>query len=125
MPLKMVFLLLRSTVKSSQWPYLRPGYDLPEPIPANLLLSWGDFVEKYTLQPLVQIFYMYGQCMGDILDHNTLSVIKRLGLGVLGGFTGDGFLGSVNGCHELYDRALEKLGKDVLLGSTVRSASRT
>jgi hypothetical protein len=108
----------------SQWPYLRTGYELPDPIPADLLLSWGDFVEKYSLQALVPLWFLYGQCMGDMLDHTTLSVIKRLGLGVLEGFASAGFLGPVNGCHELYDKALERLGNDVLLGSTIKTASR-
>lgn len=30
-----------------KYPYLELGYDLPYPVPSDLLLSFGDFIDKY------------------------------------------------------------------------------
>jgi len=42
-------------------PYLTDGYDLPDPVPAELLLPWGQFVAQYGLESIGQIAFNFGQ----------------------------------------------------------------
>jgi hypothetical protein len=52
------------------------GYNIPEPIPEDLLMSWGDFLQKYYLGALAYDGFLQFQGMGDILAQPTLYVMK-------------------------------------------------
>lgn len=67
----------------AQYPYLEAGYDLPNPVPADLLLPFGDFVKKYAIQDAVQSLFAFAQGLGDLLAQPTLYVFKNFGLGIL------------------------------------------
>jgi hypothetical protein len=41
----------------AQYPYLSWTSDLPNPVPSDLYLSFGDFVKKYSLQDLAYTLY--------------------------------------------------------------------
>ncbi|HEX6755470.1 MAG TPA: FAD-dependent oxidoreductase [Mycobacteriales bacterium] len=109
----------------ARYPYLGTGYDLPDPVPADLLLPFGDFVRRYGLGDAVRTIAAFGQGLGDILRQPTLYVAKNFGLDVLTSLQ-TGFLTTArhrNG--ELYDRALAELGDAVLLRGRVIAADRT
>jgi hypothetical protein len=39
----------------AKYPYLETGFDLPSPIPPDLLLPFGEFVEKYNISGAVYV----------------------------------------------------------------------
>ena len=48
----------------AKYPYLETGFDLPDPLPADLLLPFGEFVEKYNLAALVPTLFRFIQGIG-------------------------------------------------------------
>ncbi|KAL3460017.1 hypothetical protein BJX64DRAFT_193464 [Aspergillus heterothallicus] len=108
-----------------QHPYLAEGWDLPDPVPEDLLLPFRDFIVRYDLGPAVEILTLYVQGLGDILDYPAVYVMKyfsfAVALGVQSGFTTSASM--ANG--RLYEAAQAELGDDVLLSSTVIVSDRT
>lgn len=108
-----------------KYPYLEAGFFLPDPVPPELLLPFGDFVEKYpAIKPAVSFLFTFAQGLGDLLRQPTIYVFKNFGPDVIGNFQ-NGFLTTVRGDNsELYEKATVELGKDVLLNSTVIATAR-
>jgi hypothetical protein len=107
-----------------QYPYLDYGFDLPNPIPPDLLLPFGDFVKKYSLNPLVPFAWIFAEGVGDILTIPTLYVIKAFGPNDILDLQ-TGFL--TTALHDnslLYSSAQAILGDDVLYSSTVLAVER-
>lgn len=87
-----------------------PGWNLPNPVPADLLIPFGDFVKKYKLDGAVPTINSYAQGFGDILSIPTLYILKYFGLSVLQGAQ-TGFLVTVRHDNsELYVKARAELG---------------
>ena len=108
----------------AKYPYLEAGYDLPQPVPADLLLPFGDIVKKYALQGAIPSVFNYGQGIGDLLALPTLYAFKLVGLGVLQNAKA-GFLTTAhNDNSQLYRSAQAFLGPDVLLSSHVLATDR-
>jgi hypothetical protein len=108
----------------AKYPYLEAGFDLPNPVPPDLLLPFGDFVKKYALDAAVNTIFNFGQGLGDLLKQPTLYVFKNFGLDILRNLQ-VGFL--TTGRHnnsELYEKARVELGADVLLRSRVVATDR-
>ena len=94
-----------------KYPFLNiPGWNLPDPIPADLLIPFGDFVKKYNLGGAVFTINSYAQGFGDILSIPTLYIVKYFGLSVLQGAQ-TGFLTTARHDNsELYEKARAELG---------------
>jgi len=108
----------------SQYAYLEAGFDLPDPIPADLLLPFGDFVKKYKLDAAVGTIFNFGQGLGDLLRQPTLYVFKNFGLDILRNLQ-VGFLTTArHNNSELYEAARTELGADALLRSRVIATDR-
>ena len=87
-----------------------PGWNVPDPLPADLLISFGEFVKKYHLDGAVPIINSYAQGFGDILSIPTLYIVKYFGLSVLQG-SQTGFLTTARQDNsELYEKARAELG---------------
>ena len=109
----------------AKYPYLEAGFDLPYPVPADLLLRFGDFIKKYNLQTLPPTLFYYVQGFGDLLQQYTLYVFKNWGLGVLQSLQ-TGFLTTARHDNsEIYVRARAELGQNVLLQSHVLATDRS
>jgi len=95
----------------AKYPFLNtPGWDLPDPVPADLLIPFGDFIKKYNLAGAAYTLNEYAQGFGDLLTIPSLYVLKYFGLSVLEGAQ-TGFLTTArhdNG--ELYEKARAELG---------------
>jgi hypothetical protein len=52
------------------------GYHIPEPVPEDLLMPWGDFLRKYDLGALAYDGFLQFQGLGNILAQPTLYVMK-------------------------------------------------
>jgi hypothetical protein len=105
----------------AKYPYLDTGFDLPNPVPTDLLLPFGDFVGKYNLSGLVNTIFEFNQGTGDFLSTTTLYVIKLFGLGVIQSLQ-TGFLTTARHDNsEIYEKAQANLSSSnsLLLSSQV------
>jgi hypothetical protein len=57
----------------SQYAYILEGYDLPDPVPEDLYLPFGAFVDKYNLSAAVPITYAVAQGTGSLLNMPTIN----------------------------------------------------
>lgn len=111
----------------ARFPFLtEPGIQLPDPVPEDVLLPFGKFVEKYDLQDMVQLIALQAEGFGNVLEATTLYIFKFFNEIVLQNLAG-GFLASATtNSHELYEKAYDGLGgaKNVLFNSTIVSIAR-
>lgn len=110
----------------AQYPSLKDGFILPDPVPEDLLLSFHRFVDKYNLSAIVPSIWGFGQGYGDILNAPTLYALKLFGPEILRGIS-NGFVTTLHrNNHELYERALDVLGNDtnVFLKSNILAVTR-
>lgn len=107
-----------------QYPYLLEGWDLPEDIPEDLLMPFGEFVEQYDLGAAVELISIYSQGVRNWLNYPTVYLMKFVSLDMLRALK-SGFLSTARHHNsELYEAALEELGDDALLHSVVMNACR-
>ena len=100
------------------YPYLEHGFYLPDPVPEDLLLPFGDFARKYKVEQTAASFAV---AMGDILSLPSIYIMKHYGLHVLR----NKFLFTVRKDNqEIYDKAHEVLGSSVLLSSRSQAIHR-
>ena len=111
--------------QQAKYPYLNNGFDLPSPVPDDLLLPFGDFIKKYQLDDMAYIVFQYGQGLGNILAQLTLYTLKNFNTEVVGGILNHFLVTAQHDNHELYDKALVELGSDALLNSTVLRIDRS
>jgi hypothetical protein len=110
----------------AQYPYLEVGFDLPDPIPADLLLPFGDFVVKYNLAAAVGTIFSFNQGIGNLLTTPTIYVIKLFGLSIIQGIQ-TGFLTTERHDNsEIYQNAQAVLSAAnvLLLSSHVTATQR-
>ncbi len=99
--------------------------DLPDPVPAELVAPFADFVKKYDVGSVVKLVFNYGQGIGDILKLPALYSINTFGQGVVKNILGGSFLTSA--AHDnslLYEKATAALGENALLSSHVIAVER-
>ncbi len=109
----------------AKYPYLEAGFDLPDPVPEDLLLSFGNFVKKYNLRDFVNFATVnIAQGVGDILKLPTIYIFKYISLSVLPNLQSGFLITARHNNHELYDKALAELGQDALLNSSVVAIDR-
>jgi putative NAD(P)-binding protein len=109
----------------SQWGPLDTNYNLPNPVPPDLLSPFGDFVAKYGLESAVQTISSFGQGHGDLAQVPTLYVVNAVGLGVTGGILTNSFLTTAqHNNSRLYQAATAFLGADAVLGAQIQLVDR-
>ncbi|KAF2204040.1 FAD/NAD(P)-binding domain-containing protein [Delitschia confertaspora ATCC 74209] len=107
--------------------FLARGYFLPEPVPEELLLPFGEFVTKYNLQPLVVTLFEYPGALGDILKIPTMYVLAVMGESIFRSLTGAGFVAAASHRNsDLYLAAEKELNSSnsLLLSSEVIFSER-
>jgi hypothetical protein len=110
----------------SQYGPIDTVFDLPDPVPQDLVAPFADFVEKYDFGAVVPLVFNYGQGIGNILDLPALYSINTFGQGVTRNILAGSFL--TTAAHDnslLYERATAHLGDDVLLESQVMRVDRS
>lgn len=106
-----------------KYPQLLYSWDLPSPIPEDLLLPFGAFIQKYNLGDEAFDVYFSAQGVSNILDELTVHVFKFIDESFLSSVSGNAIVPTPNNA-EIYAKASAYLGDDVLLSSTVVAAKR-
>jgi hypothetical protein len=99
----------------------------PESIPEDLLMPFGEFVEKYDIAAAVpQIWDSTAQGLGDTMNVPTLWVVQASGIPMVRALLGVGAAAvpASGRLFDLFDSIANFLGDDVLYSSTVVSALR-
>lgn len=112
-------------------PFLLPGYwSFPPPsqIPEDLLLPFGDFVNKYNLSAAVsQTFQVTGLGTRDMKSALTIYVLSAFGPPMIRALVGQGsfFTPDSRRNMQLYEAVQARLGSDILRSSVVVQSVRT
>jgi hypothetical protein len=107
-----------------KYPGLNGGFFLPSPVPEDLLLPFGEFAKKYSLDAAVYTIFQFSQSMGNIYNTPTLYVLKVIGLDLVNDIE-NGFLTTTHHDNsELYQAAEAALSSDLLLNTSVVSMDR-
>ena len=113
------------TTQLEKYPLLQVDFNLTHPLPADLLLPFGTFVEKYNLGAFVPTVWDYNQGFSPLLNISTIYMLKYLNTAEVNSFE-KGFLTTAHhNTGELYDHALQHFGSDVLLSSNVVAMDRS
>ncbi|CAK3900358.1 flavin-containing superfamily amine oxidase [Lecanosticta acicola] len=103
----------------AKYPSIVDTYDLPDPVPEDLTISFGDFVNKYGLAALVLPASLYNQ-IGNVLALPTLYIMKALNALQIQAISTGGFVANgLDNNQLLYDRVQAELGSNVFLQSHV------
>jgi hypothetical protein len=111
-------------ILQTQFPYLDSGFNLPNPVPPDLYMPFGDFLTKYGLDPLIMTAFQFGQGAGDILAQPAIYMMKLAGLSVFGALATDSYVTVPAGMSALYDAAANFLGADAIVNAEVLGVAR-
>ncbi|KAG6997757.1 beta-cyclopiazonate dehydrogenase [Physcia stellaris] len=113
----------------AKYPSLDYSLDsVPFPVPADLLLPFGQFITKYNIQDAVPYLSLYGQGWGNFVTLPTLLAVKYFppfffSPASLSGGGGGAVAAKDNSL--VYEKATKELGSNVLLNSTVIHMDRS
>jgi len=108
-----------------QYPYLIPGYYLPDPVPDALLQPFGEFVAANGLSSIVQLTAEFAQGFNELLQLPALYILRYLDPTAIENIIFNTFLTTKdNDNSALYQAATAFLGQDVLLSTTVVAGQR-
>ena len=113
--------------QANKYPYLGYQVETPQPIPGDFLLSFGDFVTKYSLQDEVFNIYYNVEGLGDPLSLPAYYILRELNLAHLISLAPGGPGSAITADHDnqgTYLRAQAAFGTDALVSSMVQSAQR-
>lgn len=114
--------LVAYATQLAQYAELELGFFLPDPIPDDLLLPFGDFLAKYPdIGNATFTIFTFGQGLGDFLAQPTLYVFKNFGLDIIQDISTGFLVTTSQNNYEIYDHATKILGSDLLLSSSVIS----
>lgn len=111
----------------SKYPYLSLGYDLPDPVPKELLAPYSEFVKANGLQDLVQLVNSIGSNNGNLLERPTLYGIKVFSPLLVEAFS-EGFITAASGDNrDLYRGAqhLLKQKDSVIYKAKIKKVKRS
>jgi len=108
-----------------RYPYLDQGFELPDPVPAELLLPFGEFAVRNGLESILPLLNGYAQGLGDILAIPAIYVLKNVSLSVINSvLSGSLLITERRDNSELYEKATASFGEDALLSATVTRVER-
>lgn len=102
----------------------KPGIHLPNPVPEDLLMPFGELLQKHRLGHGFIPITHYLQGLGAVRDIPALYAMKNLPPSVTKFARTNSFLMPTNGTSALYDKAAEQMHDDLLMNATVQSIKR-
>ncbi|CCF42616.1 flavin-containing superfamily Amine oxidase [Colletotrichum higginsianum] len=113
-----------STNVLSKYPWIDEGFLVPDPVPEELTIPFGELAQKYNFTALMPTIAMYNYFTGDLSTIPSLYGIKGLGQGALKNLFGSFILPASGKTRDLYDAAAIELGNSVLLNADVVKVQR-
>ncbi|KAK4228860.1 hypothetical protein QBC38DRAFT_136202 [Podospora fimiseda] len=101
----------------TNYAYLNTGVYLPNPVPADLLMSFGDFAKKHEIEPVVFFFNLFTQGW-DISKVPTVYALVTVNLSLLNSIATNTLLGTTD-TNDLYTSAASILGSKVLYNADI------
>lgn len=124
-PINMTASLLLYSAVISKFRYIADGsFNLPDPVPKELLMPFGKFIQRYGLEGALPIIWTFAHGSGNILETPTLFVLQLFGTPHVNALLG-GYVRAKRGTAEVYKQAAEVLGGDVIYNSKVSELSRS
>ena len=109
----------------AKYPYLLYSWNLPSPVPSDLLLPFREFVAKYDLQDVAYSLFLDGEGFDKFLNELTVNILKFVDQSFLDTAAPGGSIVPPNHNNgAIYTQAAAQLGSDVLLSSIVVDAQR-
>lgn len=109
-----------------KYSYLQDGlYNLPDPVPDELLRPFSEFVEEAGIQGALQFIFMFSHNLGNVLETPLLYVLQSIGIPHIDALLEGGYITPKAGMYQLYEKASEVLGSDVIYQSTVNETERS
>ncbi|PYH92087.1 amine oxidase [Aspergillus ellipticus CBS 707.79] len=116
--------LARYVAVLQQYPYLATGWSLPDVVPEDLLMTFGELTAKYDLGAAMEVISLYTQGVRYWLDYPAVYILKFMSLALMQALQ-TGFLQTARHDNsEVYRAALTELGPDAMLHSVVVNSSR-
>ncbi|KAH8714862.1 hypothetical protein GQ44DRAFT_625125 [Phaeosphaeriaceae sp. PMI808] len=108
-----------------KYPQLEGGFYLPDPVPEDLYMPFGQFVQKYDIADAVQFIFGITSAFGDILELPALQQFRTLSLSLLATTT-NFQTSSVMDNSLLFEKATAELlaSNSLLLSSRVLATER-
>ncbi|OCK74613.1 flavin-containing superfamily amine oxidase-like protein [Lepidopterella palustris CBS 459.81] len=109
-----------------KYTYLEDGFNLTYPVPADLLLPFGDYIKKYNLAGAVPTLYIFANGIGEFLKQTTLYALKLVNLATVLNLEAGSFQTTLRHDNSaLYESAASVLSSNVLLSSNVIAVDRS
>ncbi|KAH9895430.1 FAD/NAD(P)-binding domain-containing protein [Xylariomycetidae sp. FL2044] len=110
----------------AQLPSLEDYEHLPDPIPEDLLLTWGEFVDKYNLSSVAFTIAQFATSNGNVFEQPALYILKVADTAYMQGIVAGEVLAPASyDTQSVFLKAQQELGADALLRSTVCDAERS
>ncbi|KAJ6562155.1 hypothetical protein B0H19DRAFT_1143709 [Mycena capillaripes] len=114
---------------NTQFSFLGDGFNLPDPVPEDILLSWADFMTKHDLDAVSLSAFFINQGVGNGMLLPALYAMKYFSSLSAGGLSGAGpqFVTTSDSNNQgIYDKALERLGEGegAFLNTTITHITR-
>ncbi|EEY23730.1 conserved hypothetical protein [Verticillium alfalfae VaMs.102] len=108
----------------SKYGWIDQGFLVPDPVPTELYEPFGQFAAKYNFSALLPVIAQFNWYTGNLTTLPALYGIKGLGPGLLSSLFGEFILSGTGDTRSLYDSALNELGSNVLLSTTILNVDR-
>lgn len=115
----------RYAAEVAKYPGVQAGFNLTYPIPEDLLLPFGQFVEKHSLGALVPTVFAICQGYAPLLEISTIYIFKYFNLDLLNSLSKGFLMTQRNNTSELYENAAASLGSDAMLSTNLISMDRS
>lgn len=111
----------------AQYPRLNDGMFLPDPVPEDLLMPFGDFVKKYDCEAVLNTMFELDPALGNFTTVPTIERIRVFGLSLVQGVLTGVLTTAHHNNSEIYSKAQAELLSEssLLLNSEVIASQRT
>ncbi|EEP76874.1 predicted protein [Uncinocarpus reesii 1704] len=100
------------------------SFNLPDRVPDELLMPFGEFIDRYKLQGALPITWTFAHGSGNMLAAPTLYVLQLFGQPHINALF-RGYVRAKRGTAEVYKKAAEVLGSDVIYNSRIIKVTRS
>ncbi|KAJ4123457.1 hypothetical protein NW765_006477 [Fusarium oxysporum] len=107
-----------------KYPWIDQGYLIPNPVPQELLLPFGEFAAKNNFSAILPLISQLNWYPGNITAIPTIYGIKKFGPGLLQSVSSEFLVAASGDTRSIYEAAAKVLGDSIYLNSEVVSVRR-